>query len=139
MSLLRFSLISIGGFWTNSFSWYLLLLKLVGGLRMYIGVTIKRYRALKEVGKIKMSVGIITYYQLIQVCQVNMFSYFPILFSFTFLNPHMNMLECLWYIGEKFLFVVTVVLLGEIFQALFNSTWYFLFNLHIVHVLAKIC
>jgi hypothetical protein len=41
------------GVWTNSFSWYLLLLKLVGGLRMYIGVTIKRYRAVIEVGKIK--------------------------------------------------------------------------------------
>lgn len=45
-------------------------LKLVGRVRMYIGVTIKRYRAVKEVGRIKMSVGIITYYQLIQVCQV---------------------------------------------------------------------
>lgn len=43
---------------------------------MYIGVTIKRYRAVKEVGQIKMSVGIIAYYQLIQVCQVKMFSYF---------------------------------------------------------------
>ncbi|KAK4589292.1 hypothetical protein ACB098_05G121000 [Castanea mollissima] len=40
---------------------------------MYIGVTIKRYRAVKEVGKIKMSVGIITYYQLIQVCQAEYF------------------------------------------------------------------
>ena len=45
---------------------------------MYIGVTIKRYRAVKEVGKIKMSVGIITYYQLIQVCQVKVVSYFLI-------------------------------------------------------------
>jgi hypothetical protein len=101
---------TVRGVWTNSFSWYLLLLKLVGGLRMYIGVTIKRYLAVKEVGKIKMSVGIITYYQLIQVCQVNLFFYFSILFSFSYLNPHMNVLECLWYIGGKFLFVVTVVL-----------------------------
>ncbi|XAR59317.1 hypothetical protein NMG60_11015105 [Bertholletia excelsa] len=36
---------------------------------MYIAVTLKRYRAVKEVGKIKMSVGILAYYQLIQVCQ----------------------------------------------------------------------
>lgn len=38
---------------------------------MYIAVTIRRYRAVKEVGKIKMSVGVIAYYQLVQVCQVN--------------------------------------------------------------------
>jgi hypothetical protein len=56
------------------------------------------------------SVRIITYYQLIQVCQVNLFFYFPILFSFSYLNPHMNVLECLRYIGGKFLFVVTAVL-----------------------------
>lgn len=37
---------------------------------MFIAVTLKRYRAVKEVGKIKMSVGIIAYYQLMQVCQV---------------------------------------------------------------------
>nr|KJB57251.1 hypothetical protein B456_009G156800 [Gossypium raimondii] len=43
---------------------------------MYISVTIKRYRAIKEVGKIKMSVGVIAYYKLVQVCQVNMFSCF---------------------------------------------------------------
>ena len=42
---------------------------------MYIAVTLKRYRAVKEVGKIKMSVGIIVYYQLMQVCQVKVFSY----------------------------------------------------------------
>ncbi|XWS19814.1 hypothetical protein CRYUN_Cryun31cG0048700 [Craigia yunnanensis] len=36
---------------------------------MYITVTIKRYRAIKGVGKIKMSVGVIAYYQLVQVCQ----------------------------------------------------------------------
>lgn len=44
---------------------------LVGGVRMYIGVTGKRYRAAKEVGKVNMSVGIIAYYQVMQVCQVN--------------------------------------------------------------------
>lgn len=37
---------------------------------MCIAVTLKRYRAVKEVGKIKMSVGFIAYYQLMQVCQV---------------------------------------------------------------------
>lgn len=37
---------------------------------MYIAITLKRYRAVKEVGKIKMSVGVIVYYQLVQVCQV---------------------------------------------------------------------
>ncbi|KAK6264501.1 hypothetical protein SCA6_019935 [Theobroma cacao] len=36
-------------------------------------VTIKRYRAVKEVGKIKMSVGVIAYYQLVQVCQAEYF------------------------------------------------------------------
>ncbi|KAF2282839.1 hypothetical protein GH714_043130 [Hevea brasiliensis] len=36
---------------------------------MYIAVTIKRYRAVKEVGKIKMIVGITAYYQVMQVCQ----------------------------------------------------------------------
>lgn len=38
---------------------------------MYIGVTGKSYRAVKEVGKVNMSVGIIAYYQVMQVCQVN--------------------------------------------------------------------
>ncbi|KAB2029346.1 hypothetical protein ERO13_A05G150100v2 [Gossypium hirsutum] len=40
---------------------------------MYISVTIKRYRAIKEVGKIKMSVGVIAYYKLVQVCQAEYF------------------------------------------------------------------
>ncbi|KAG2684803.1 hypothetical protein I3843_10G088900 [Carya illinoinensis] len=40
---------------------------------MYIGVTIKRYRAVKEVGQIKMSVRVIAYYQLIQACQAEYF------------------------------------------------------------------
>ena len=44
---------------------------LVGGVRMYIGITGKRNRAVKEVGKVNMSVGIIAYYQVMQVCQVN--------------------------------------------------------------------
>lgn len=38
---------------------------------MYVAVTIKSYRAVKEVGKIKMSVGVAAYYQMVQVCQVN--------------------------------------------------------------------
>lgn len=37
---------------------------------MFIGVSLKRIRILKEVGKIKMSVGVIAYYNLMQVCQV---------------------------------------------------------------------
>ncbi|KAJ0017070.1 hypothetical protein Pint_10027 [Pistacia integerrima] len=40
---------------------------------MYVAVTIKRYRAVKDVGKIKMSVGVIAYYQLVQVCQAEYF------------------------------------------------------------------
>ncbi|KAF4360142.1 hypothetical protein F8388_000011, partial [Cannabis sativa] len=47
--------------------------KLVGGVRMFIAISIKRYRAVKEVGKIKMSVGVIAYYQLMQVCQAEYF------------------------------------------------------------------
>lgn len=39
---------------------------------MYGAVTSKRYRAVKEVGKIKMSVGVFAYYQLVQFCQVRM-------------------------------------------------------------------
>lgn len=39
---------------------------------MYIGITGKRYSADKEVGKVNMSVGIIAYYQVMQVCQVNL-------------------------------------------------------------------
>ena len=79
---------------------------------MYIGVTLKRYRAVKEVGKIKMSVGIITYYQLIQVCQVKVVSYFLIvklikhdslqlilidsaLSPSAMHNPYMKLLGCL--------------------------------------------
>lgn len=42
-------------------------------MRMNIGVTFKRYRAIKEVGKIIMSVGVIAYYQLMQVCQAEYF------------------------------------------------------------------
>ena len=38
---------------------------------MYLGRTIKRYRAVKEVGQIKMCVGVIAYNQLMLVCQVN--------------------------------------------------------------------
>lgn len=45
----------------------------VGRVRMFIAITLKRYRAVKEVGKIKMSVGIIAYYQLMQVCQAEYF------------------------------------------------------------------
>nr|KYP49659.1 hypothetical protein KK1_028631 [Cajanus cajan] len=41
---------------------------------MYFAITIKRYRAVKEVGQIKMCVGVIAYNQLMLVCQVN-FSY----------------------------------------------------------------
>lgn len=37
---------------------------------MYIGVTLRRYRAVKDIGRIKMSVGIIAYYRLMQICQV---------------------------------------------------------------------
>lgn len=40
---------------------------------MYIAVTIKRYRAVKEVGEIKMSVGITAYYQAKQICQAEYF------------------------------------------------------------------
>ncbi|KAK6932242.1 hypothetical protein RJ641_001866 [Dillenia turbinata] len=36
---------------------------------MCIGVTLKRYRAVKEVGEIKMTVGIFSHYELMQVCQ----------------------------------------------------------------------
>lgn len=46
-------------------------------MRMNIGVTFKRYRAIKEVGKIIMSVGVIAYYQLMQVCQVHLIFSFP--------------------------------------------------------------
>nr|KAJ0195353.1 hypothetical protein LSAT_V11C700355720 [Lactuca sativa] len=53
--------------------WYLLLCILVGGLRMYIGITQRRIGSVKEVGKIKMSVGIIAYYNLMQVCQAEYF------------------------------------------------------------------
>ncbi|KAL5997501.1 hypothetical protein ACLOJK_008431 [Asimina triloba] len=38
---------------------------------MYIVVNLKRYRAVKELGKITMNVRIIAYYQLMQVCQSN--------------------------------------------------------------------
>lgn len=40
---------------------------------MYIAVTIKRYRAVKEVGEIKISVGIAAYYQVMQICQAEYF------------------------------------------------------------------
>lgn len=40
---------------------------------MFIGVSQKRIRILKEVGKIKMSVGVIAYYNLMQVCQAEYF------------------------------------------------------------------
>lgn len=40
---------------------------------MYIAVTIKRYRAVKEVEEIKMSVGITAYYQVMQICQAEYF------------------------------------------------------------------
>lgn len=38
---------------------------------MYIAITLKRYRAVKEAGEIKMHVGSVAYYQLMLVCQVN--------------------------------------------------------------------
>ena len=55
-------------------------LALVGRARMYIAVTPKRYRAVKDVGKIKMSVGIIAYYHLMLVCQVKIF-FLPLIFN----------------------------------------------------------
>ncbi|KAM1138622.1 hypothetical protein COP1_036530 [Malus domestica] len=36
---------------------------------MNIGVNVKKYRAVKEVGKILMSVGVIAYFHQMQVCQ----------------------------------------------------------------------
>ncbi|KAJ6728339.1 TRANSCRIPTION FACTOR BHLH144 [Salix koriyanagi] len=44
---------------------------------MYIAATIKRYRAVKEVGEIKMSVGITAYYQAKQICQAEYFRQRP--------------------------------------------------------------
>ena len=61
---------------------------------MYIAVTLKRYRAVKEVGKIKMSVGIIAHYQLMQVCQVKVFSYVIHYFGFSV----MLCWKCLFYV-----------------------------------------
>ncbi|CAJ1935793.1 unnamed protein product [Sphenostylis stenocarpa] len=46
---------------------------LLGDLRMYLAITIKRYRAVKEVGQIKMSVGVIAYNELMLVCQAEYF------------------------------------------------------------------
>ena len=46
---------------------------LVGGVRMCIGITGKRNRAVEEIGKVNMSVGIIAYYQVMQVCQAEYF------------------------------------------------------------------
>ncbi|WOG85004.1 hypothetical protein DCAR_0104190 [Daucus carota subsp. sativus] len=40
---------------------------------MYIGITSRRYKAVKEVGKIKMSVGVVAYYQRMQICQAEYF------------------------------------------------------------------
>ena len=40
---------------------------------MYFAISIKRYRVVKEVGQIKMSVGVIAYYRLMQVCQAEYF------------------------------------------------------------------
>ncbi|KAI4295408.1 hypothetical protein L6164_035457 [Bauhinia variegata] len=40
---------------------------------MYFAITIKRYRAVEEIGQIKMSVGVIAYYRLMQVCQPEYF------------------------------------------------------------------
>lgn len=48
------------------------ILTTVGRVRMFIAVTSNRYRAVKEVGRIRMSVGIIAYYQRMQVCQVKL-------------------------------------------------------------------
>ncbi|KAF9672556.1 hypothetical protein SADUNF_Sadunf11G0054500 [Salix dunnii] len=55
---------------------------------MYIAVTIKRYRAVKEVGEIKMSVGITAYYQAKQICQVKyqLQLYFVLKYCCTFLH-----------------------------------------------------
>lgn len=38
---------------------------------MYVAITIRRNRAVIEVGKIKMNAGFVAHYQLTQVCQVN--------------------------------------------------------------------
>lgn len=40
---------------------------------MYIAITLKRYRAVKEAGEIKMHVGSVAYYQLMLVCQAEYF------------------------------------------------------------------
>lgn len=48
--------------------------KVVGRIdNMYFAITIKRYRAVKEVGQIKMCVGVIAYNQLMLVCQAEYF------------------------------------------------------------------
>lgn len=40
---------------------------------MFIAITLKRYRAVKEAGEIKMHVGSVAYYQLMLVCQAEYF------------------------------------------------------------------
>lgn len=72
----------------NSFLVFLhFISKLLGNLRMYFAITIKRYRAVKEVGQIKMSVGVIAYNQLMLVCQVS-FSSSPLLVSKSIYEVH---------------------------------------------------
>lgn len=48
---------------------------------MYIAITLKRYRAVKEAGEIKMHVGSVAYYQLMLVCQVIILLAFAPVFS----------------------------------------------------------
>ena len=61
--------VKLFGCWRNPFfGWFLRVARVV---RMYIGITIRRYRAIQDVGKFMMCVGIIAYYQLMQVCQVH--------------------------------------------------------------------
>ncbi|KAL8108289.1 hypothetical protein AgCh_024658 [Apium graveolens] len=43
------------------------------GSIMYIGITLRRYKSVKEVGKIKMSVAVVAYYQRMQICQAEYF------------------------------------------------------------------
>lgn len=94
---------------------------------MYIAITLKRYRAVKEAGEIKMHVGSVAYYQLMLVCQVNILLAFGPVFliklhwiqpnSYSLKEIETNQLELNWILYGRILFCVSVFCLC--------SDWYF--------------
>ncbi|KAJ9558395.1 hypothetical protein OSB04_013009 [Centaurea solstitialis] len=95
---------------------------------MFIGVAQRRIRVVKEIGKIKMSVGIIAYYNLMQVCQVSLYIVYIIIITvIIIINLHANSCSRLWSRGRVCIHLtvdLVTLLSSEIYWIGFDIYYY---------------